>query len=374
MMDPTLVEVVDKTLLKEYIFLPEKVYASYPHWVPPLYTDEWNFHNPKHNEALATSEVFRLIARHGKDPVGRIMGIINEKHNAQHGEKTARFFNLDCVNDSNTSKSLLSAIETWARKKGMNRLIGPYGFSDKDPQGIQVDGFGNLPVIAAPSNPPFIQSLIESAGFTKKLDCVSYQLPVAEILSPAFERIHERAKRNSQVRLVEFTAKRQAKPFIQPVFKLVNETYAPLFGFVPMSNDEIRKFADQYISVLDPEFVKLVVDPTGTPVAFAIAMPDMSKGMQKAKGRLFPFGFIHILKAMKTATQLNLLLGAVHPSYRGKGLTILLAKALFLAAARRGMTTADSHLILESNHLMRGECEHAGGKLYKRFRVYQKEI
>lgn len=371
-MNIQIVEVNDSQKLREFIFLPSTIYKEYTRWVPPLYVDEWNFHDPKSNAALTYSQVVRFIAYNGVTAVGRIMGIINRKYNELRNEKTARFYQLDCINNQEVASILIRQIENWAKAEGMDKIIGPYGFSDKDPQGLQVEGFDHLPVIATPTNPPYLQVLVESLDYQKEVDCVSYRIPVYHQLPALFERIYRRVKENSKLRLIEFKTKRQLKPYILPVFRLVNETYSPLFGFVPMSDEEMKKFAAQYLPVLDPAFVKVIVNGHGEVIAFGVAMPDMSLGIQKAKGKLFPIGFIHILLAMRNSRQLNLLLGAVKPEYRGKGITVLLAKALFESATNRKMETIDSHLILETNSLMRAECEHAGGEIYKRFRVYKK--
>jgi hypothetical protein len=366
-------KIVDsKSLLKEFIFLPEKIYKGDSRWVPPMYMDEWNFHDPKQNKALEYSDVIRLVVYQDNNAVGRIMGIINHKYNQEHIEKTARFFALDCIHDQLVAHALLSKIEQWSKEKGMSRLMGPYGFSDKDPQGLQVEGLELLPVIATPTNPAYLQKLLENEGYTKELDCVSYQMPIPEKLSPVYQRIFERIRANDSIRLLEFTSKRQLKPYIIPVFRLVNETYSPLFGFVPMTEEEMKKFAGQYLPVLDPELVKVVVNTSNELIAFVVSMPDMSSGIQKAKGRLFPFGFIHVLRAMRKTKQLNLLLGAVKSGYRGKGITILMGKYLFDSANKRGLTFMDSHLILENNYVMRAECERLGGVIRKRYRVYQK--
>lgn len=373
-MELTVERVTDKSKLREYIHLPQKLYASDSRWVPPLYADEWNFHDQSKNAALAYADVIRLILYDGRRPVGRIMGIINRKYNDQHQEKTARFFNLDCIDDPLAAATLIREIEVWAREMGMNKLIGPYGFSDKDPQGMQIEGFDHLPVIATPTNPPYLKHLVEELGFTKEIDCVSYRLPMHEVLPPLIEKIYNRIISQGLVRLMEFKTKRQLKPYIVPVFRLVNETYKHLFGFVPMSEEEIYRFAAQYLPVLDPTFVKIVVDGNNQPIAFVVAMPDMSRGIQKAKGKLFPVGFVHILLAMKKATQLDLLLGCVSTRHRGRGITTLLAKSLYATARKRGIKYFDSHLILENNQLMRAECENVNGEVYKRYRIYQKLI
>lgn len=371
-MSLTLKIVDSKTRLKDFIFLPEKIYKNDTRWVPPMYADEWSFHDPNQNKALEYSDVIRLVAYRNSNPIGRIMGIINKKYNLEHNESTARFFALDCINDQHVAHLLIEKIEQWSREKGMTRLIGPYGFSDKDPQGLQIEGLELLPVIATPTNPGYLERLVENEGYTKELDCVSYQMPIPEKLSPVYQKIFERIRANGNIRLLEFTSKRQLKPYIIPVFRLVNETYSPLFGFVPMTEEEMKKFAGQYLPVLEPELVKVVVNASNELIAFVVSMPDMSKGIQKAKGRLFPFGFIHILQSMRKTKQLNLLLGAIKSEYRGKGINVLMGKSLIDSANKRGLTIMDSHLILEKNLIMRAECEKLGGVVRKRYRVYQK--
>jgi GNAT superfamily N-acetyltransferase len=369
------IKVVDgNSLLKQYIFLPEKIYKGDARWVPPLYADEWAFHNPNENKALTYCDTIRVLAFADNKPVGRIMGIIHHPYNQQHNEKTVRFFNLDCINNQSVAEALIRYIETWGKNKGMNNIIGPFGFSDKDPQGLQVDGLEHLPVLATPTNPAYLQELVERVGFTKKVDCVSYCMPIEQAIPPVYEKIFDRIQRNKTLKLIEFTSKKKLKPYIIPVFRLVNEAYAHIFGFVPMTEEEMKKFAAQYLPVLDPSFVKVVVDQHDTLIAFVVAMPDMSVGMQRSKGKLFPFGFIHILLSMQKATQLNLLLGAVKPGHQGKGITVLLGKSILESARKRNMKLMDSHLILENNQLMRSECERVGGTVYKRFRVYHKMI
>jgi hypothetical protein len=367
------IRVVDtKKLLKDYIFLPEIIYKQDSRWVPPMYMDEWAFHDPNQNKALDYCDTIRAIAYRNNNPVGRIMGIIHHPYNKHHSEKTVRFFNFDCINDQKIAHTLIQYIEVWGKEKGMNKIIGPFGFSDKDPQGIQIEGLEFLPIIATPTNPLYLQPLVENEGFQKEVDCVSYQMPIHPTLPPIYEKVYGRISKNQSLKLLEFTSKRQLGPYIIPVLRLVNEAYASIFGFVPMTEEEMKKFAAQYLPVLDPVFVKAVVNPENEVIAFVVAMPDMSKGIQKARGKLFPFGFIHILRAMRKTNQLNLLLGAVKPGFRGVGLNVLLGKSLMESAVKRGLTLMDSHLILENNTLMRSECERIEGKVYKRFRVYQK--
>jgi len=360
--------------LTSFIELPSKLYADDARWVPPLYTDEFAFHHPQKNPAFAYAIVERWIAYKNEEPAGRIMGIIHREYNRLQQEQTARFFQMDCINDVQVASLLIQTVEEWAMANGMNQLIGPFGFSDKDPQGFQVEGLEQLPVIATPAHPAYMPALIKTLGYEKYLDCVSYRIPIPETLPSLYERVLSRVSQNKQFHLLEFKSRKELKPYVLPVFQLINETYGSLFGFIPMSDNEIDKMVKQYLPILNPAFVKAMVDDTGTLLSFVIAMPDLSKGLQKAKGKLFPFGLFYILSAMRKSKQLNLLLGAVKEGYRGKGLDVYMAMALIKTATAKGMTHMDSHLILETNRTMRAECEKLNGELYKRFRVFVKQL
>ena len=359
-----------KALLKEYIYLCRNLYQNEARWVPPFYEDEWAFHDPEKNKILQHCETMRMLLYKDGKAVGRIMGIIHHPYNQMHQEKTARFFNFDCINDQEIAHTLINSIEVWAMNKGMNKLIGPFGFSDKDPQGLQIEGLEYLPVLATPTNPGYIPDLVFGEGYSKEVDCVSYQMPIPKEVPPLYNRIYDRIVKNQTLNLIEFKSKRQLKPYIIPVLRLVNETYAPLFGFAPMSEKEMKKFADQYLPVLDTEYVKVVVNKTNEVIAFVVAMPDMSAGIQKAKGKLFPFGFIYVLNSMRKSKQLNLMLGAVKNGHHGKGISAMMGKAMIESAIKNGLEIMDSHLILEHNLSMRGECEKLNGKVCKRYRIF----
>ncbi len=363
-----------KALLKEYIFLCESIYRNEMRWVPPFYEDEWAFHDPKKNKILQHCETIRKLLYIDGKAVGRIMGIIHHPYNESHHEKTARFFNFDCINNQEVAHILISAIEKWAMEKGMKKLIGPFGFSDKDPQGLQIEGFEYLPVLATPANPSYLPDLVKMEGYSKEVDCVSYQMPIPKEVPKLYQNIHHRIIINKTLKLLEFKSKRQLKAYIVPVLRLVNETYTPLFGFVPMSEEEMKKLALQYLPVLDPEFVKVVLNTNGEVIAFVVAMPDMSAGIQKAKGKLFPVGFIYVINSMKKSKQLNLMLGAIKIGYRGIGISAFMGKAIIESANKHGLEIMDSHLILEHNRSMRGECEKLDGKVCKRYRIFSKSL
>lgn len=367
-------EVKSPAQLRQYIYLPADLYRSYENWVPPLYAEERKFHDSRRNPALLEADVVRVLAYAQGRPVGRVMGIVNHKDGAKGEERTARFFQLDCVNDGAVAHALLRFVEEWAARQGMKKVIGPFGFSDKDPQGLQIEGFEHLPVIAAPCNPPYLPPLVEAAGYGKQIDCLSYRIILPEVVPPLLERIYRRVLKHPKLKLLEFSTKRELKSYIVPAFQLVNETFTEIFGFTPMSDAEMRKLTAQYLPVVDPEFVKMVKDEKDQLAGFILAIPDISLGIKKAKGKLFPFGFLHILAASRKSQQLDMLLGAIRPDLRGVGIDVLMGRAVIQSALQRGMKTMDSHLILETNRMMCAEYEKWGGAIYKRFRIYKKSL
>lgn len=367
-------EVKDTRNLRRYIHLPERLPGQRNNYVPPLWADEHAFHDPRRNDALNDCGTVRFLAWRGKQCTGRIMGIVHHNHNRIHGERTARFYQLDTVDDPAVSAALIGVVEHWARSLGMQRIIGPFGLSDKDPQGAQVEGFEHTPVLATPANPAFLPEHIEALGYGKVSDALAYKTAIPSEMPALYRRIADRLLHNGDYRVLPIASRKALRPWVVPVLRLVNESYKDLLGFVPMDEAAMKKLAAQYMPVLDPGLVKVVVDRKAQAVAFVVGMPDMGEGLRKARGRLFPFGFIHVLCAMKRSRQLNLLLGAVRPDLQGHGLTCLLANALLGEARRRGYTHFDSHLVLETNRLMRAELERLGGTVWKRYRVYGKDL
>jgi GNAT superfamily N-acetyltransferase len=361
--------------LKTFIYLPEKIHANQENWVHPIYMEEWNYFNPQKNKAFTYCDTTLLLAFRNGKTVGRIMGIINSRYNEQRKEKTARFAYLETWEDRDVVHALLSQVEEWARKKGMTRIIGPYGFSDQDPEGFLIEGFGNRATIATYYNFEWMPSFVEKEGYTKDVDYFVYRLDVPKEFPEFYKKIYERIKRRGKFEIVEFRKRKELKPWIIPVLSLMNECYtgSNIYGYAPLDEKEMNDLAKKYLPILDPRFVKVVT--TGDEVvAFVVGIPDMTEGIQRARGHLFPFGFLKILRAAKRTKQLDLLLGAVKEKYRGMGLDVLMGVRMILSAQEGGLEVMDTHHELESNVKVRAEMEKMGGKLYKRYRVYQKKL
>lgn len=374
-MDVTIKEVKSRKDLKKFIYLPEKIHADHETWVHPIYMDEWAYFDGKKNKAFSYSDTILLLAYKGEVVAGRIMGIINRRYNDYKMEKTARFGYMEAWKEEEVIRALLEAVEDWAKEKGMTKIIGPYGFTDQDPEGFLIEGFEHRATIATYHNFDWIPAMVEKMGYTKDVDYYVYKLDVPKEFPEFYKKILERVKRKGNFELVELRKKRRIKPWIIPVLDLMNECYigSNIYGYTPLDKQEMIDLAKRYLPVLDPRFVKIVTRE-GETVAFIVGIPDMTEGIKKARGRLLPFGFLKILRAAKKTKQLDLLLGAVKDCYRGRGLDVLMGVGMIMSAQEAGFERMDTHHELESNVKVRAEMQKMGGKLYKKFRVYQKEL
>lgn len=366
-------EVVTRKDLRDFIYLPEKVHKDEPDWLPPVYMDEWKFFNKKKNKSFGYTDALLLLAYRDNKPAGRIMGLINERHNSITGENHGRFSFAECYNDREVFHALISGIEDWARQKGMEKLVGPLGFSDKDPQGFQVEGYEYPQFITSPTNSPYMVSLIDGEGFSKKTDLVNYLGKIPGEFPLVYERVLKGVRATNAYKIIEFRNKRSLRPYIIPVLELMNETFSEIYAFVPLKDKEKIDLASQYMLILDPRFVK-VVKKDDELIGFAIGIPDLSAGIRACRGRLLPFGIFRVLRASKRSRKLIMMLGGIKKEFRGRGIDVLMGAKILQDAINSKMETIDSHLVLEDNLRMRGEYERIGCKVIKKFRIYQKDL
>jgi hypothetical protein len=255
----------------------------------------------------------------------------------------------------------------------MTRLVGPLGFSDKDPQGFQIEGFEYPQFMTAPTNSPYMPELIAAEGYEKKVDLVNYLAKMPEVFPLVYDKVLSRVTTSSEYRLVEFNSKKELKPYIISVLELMNSTFEEIYGFVPLNDKEKKEFAARYLPILDPKFIKLVETNKGL-IGFAIGMPDVSPGIKAANGKILPFGIFKILRESKRSKKLLMMLGGVKKEYRGKGIEVIMGVKILQSAIKQKMELVDSHLVLEDNVKMRSEYERIGGQVVKKFRIYQKEL
>ncbi|MDD5765076.1 MAG: hypothetical protein PHW79_02315 [Candidatus Marinimicrobia bacterium] len=359
--------------LTAFIKLPWKIHRGHNKWVPPILRDEFRFFNIKANPAFSENDTVLVLAWQNNRPVGRIAGIIHNRHNDSSGEKTARFSYLECEENIEIAKALLDFIEKWAKDRGMTKIIGPKGFSNQDPQGFLIEGFGNEPSTEAFSNFGYIVRFLSEMNYVKEVDYVVYKILTPETPPELYRKVSERILKQTDFQVLEFTHKKDLWPFIVPVFRLMNETYRHLPGYVILSEQDMLNLSKRFLPIIDPLFVKLVTFREQV-IAFIIGIPNMNTGLRKANGHLFPFGLFYILHSRKTSRQLDLMLGAIKPEFRGKGIDALMGAAMVRSAHVAGFEYLDTNHELESNIQVRSEMERVGGMLYKRYRIFQKSL
>ena len=366
-------QVATRRDLGTFIHLPAKIHRNHPRWVPPLYAEEWRYFRPRTNQGFAFSVTRLALALREGAAVGRIMGIVNRRYNEARGETNARFAFLECGDDEDAALSLLEHIEGWAKAEGMSRIIGPMGFSDQDPQGFLIEGFEYEPTIGTTCNFENINVILERAGYAKDMDYVVYRVDLTQGVPGFYLKIAERAMRRNVCRLVEARRRADLKPYIGPVLGLMNDCFRELYGYHQLDRKEMKDLAKRFLPILDPRFVKIALSG-GRVVGFNIAMPNLAEGFRKARGRLYPFGIFHLLRAGRRSRQLDSLVGGIRKDFRDRGVDAVLGSATMAAAAAAGFRFVDTHHELEYNSKVRGEMEKLGGTVYKRLRIYGKDL
>jgi len=368
-------EVKTRRDLKAFIYLPERIHAGHKNWVHPIFMDDRKYFDKAKNKAFGYCDTTLLLACRDGRPVGRIMGIINHRFNEHRNERTARFGYFEVYEDKEAFAALLRAVEDWARAKGMTKIVGPYGFSDQDPEGFLIEGFEHHATIATYYNFEWMPKFLEEDGYAKDIDWFVYKIAVPKEPPEFYKKIFERLMKRGTYELLEFKSRKEIKPWIRPVLSLMNECYMAgnIYGFAPLEEKEMDDLAKRYLPLLDPRFVK-VVKKGDEVLAFVIAMPDMSEGIRKARGRLLPFGIFYILRAARKTKQLDLLLGAIKEPYRGQGLDVLMGTKIIIGAYEAGIEMMDTHHEMEANVKVRAEMERIGGVIYKKYRAFYKML
>lgn len=376
-MSITIQEISGTRGLKKFAKFPIDLYKGNEYYVPSLVLDEVGTLDAKNNPAFDFCEsVYYMAYKEGK-PVGRIAGIINRKVNEKTGEKAARFGFVDFIDDREVSEALFDAVENWAKSKGMDQIHGPLGFTDMDPEGLLIEGFDQLSTMSAIYNHPYYRQHIEDRGYEKAVDWVEYKIKVPEGVPEKHQRISDIVQRKYNLRIVKFKNASEVYKgnYGQKIFDLINHAYADLYGYSNLSQRQIDYYVKMYIPLLRLENVTVIVDEHDELIAVGIALPSLSKALQKSRGRLFPFGFIHLLKALKGKNDVvDLLLVAVRPDYQSKGVNALLFSDLIPVFIRNGYKFAESNPELEENEKVQSQWQYFEREQHKRRRAYTKKI
>lgn len=374
-MSISLKEVTSDKDLKRFVDFQYKLYKNDKYWVPPLKKEELFSLRRDKNPAFDFCETKYWLAFKNDELVGRIAGIINHKFNDKFNKKIMRFGWIDFIDDEEVCSSLLSTVENWAKEKGMHEVHGPLGFTDMDGEGTLIEGFDEVSTLGAIYNYPYYPILIERNGYTKDIDWIEYQVkmtsdPVPEKIS----RISDIALKRNKLRVLRVNKPKELLPYAREMFYLINSSYKDLYGFVELSDKQIDMYVKQYFGFIKPEYLPIVLNEKNEMVAFGITMPSLSKAFQKAEGKLFPFGFIHILKAMKNNPGLDLYLTAVRPDMQDKGVNAILMNEINKLIIKNNIRIVETNRELEDNSKVQAQWRFFEHRQHKRRRCYKKEI
>lgn len=374
----TIKKVTTKKELKRFIRFNYELYKSNHYSVPDLYDDMLNTFNKKKNAAFEFCEAEYFLAYKDGKLVGRVAAIINNRANQTWNKREVRFGWIDFTDDAEVADALINTVEQWGKERGMTHITGPLGFTDMDAEGMLVEGFDQLGTMATIYNYPYYPQHMERMGFAKDADWVEYKIFIPDAIPDKHKRISDLIQRKYNLKVKKYTSGKEiARDYVQAIFELVNEAYTPLYGYSALTQKQIDQYVKMYLPILDLRMVTLITDADDQLIAVGISMPSLSEALQKSHGRLLPFGWFYLLKALffkRRAKMLDLLLVAVKPEYQNKGVNALLFSDLIPVYQQLGFEYAESNPELELNGKVQAQWEYFRTEQHKRRRAFIKEI
>ena len=373
-MSTKILKVENKKQMRQFVDFPLDLYKNCENYVPALRGDEFDTFNPKKNDAYEYCEADCYLAEKDGKTVGRVAAIINHNANEKWGKKVVRFGWIDFIEDKEVLRALIDAVEDFGRKRGCTEITGPLGFTDMDREGLLVEGYENLSSFTCIYNYPYYDPMLAELGFSKDVDWTQRTVE----LSDEFPKMYDLAPRieeRSGIRVLKGMSMNQlAKRYGMEIFHLYNKSFAPLYGFAPLTDKQIKAYLATYVPILDPDFVAVAVNKEDKPVGFCFCVPTLSTAIKKSGGRLFPLGLFRILKALKKPSALEALLIGVLPEYQGSGAWVLLFKYLHQNCIKRNVHKMIMNPQLEENVKVQTLFTQYNPQFYTRRRSYVKAI
>ena len=370
-------KVQTKKELKEFIHFANDLYKGDEYYAPSLISDDYNTFDPKKNGAFDFCQAQMFLAYKEGKVAGRVMAIINNRANETWKVKQVRYGWIDFINDEEVAKALLDAVAAWGKERGMTDIAGPLGFTDFDPEGMLVEGFERVATIIGIYNYPYYPQILEKLGYTKETDWVEYRITIPDELPERYYKYADIVIAKNKLNVRKVTRRMVNKEnYGRKFFKLINETYYKLYGFSLLSDKQIDAYTKLYLGLLDTRMVSFIENENGELVAAGVTMPDLTAALQKCGGKLFPFGWFHLLKAIfwKPCDTLDMLLVGVREDYRGKGLNAVLVTDLYPRLKAMGFKYAETTAELETNDSIQAMWKYFEREQHKRRRVYAKKI
>lgn len=367
-------EITTKKGMKEFVKFPFKLYKNNPYWVPPIIADELESFNPEKNPVFKHASANYFLAYKNGEVVGRIAAITNQKEIEEQHVKKMRFGWFDVIDDIEVSKALLNKVNEVGKSKNLEFIEGPVGFSNLDKVGVLIKGFDHIGTMITWYNHPYYKEHLEQLGFKKAKEYLEHLTYFDKINITNHARLSGLIAKRYNLKLVTFKKSKEVLPYVDKMFALFNLSYSQLASFVPISKEQQQYFKDKYINLIDPEFINFVIDKDGELAAFAITLPSFAEALQKANGKLFPFGIFHLLKAKRSSKNAILYLIGVHPKYQNKGVTAMIMSRYYDVYEKRGITKLIRTPELEENSAANKIWRNFEPENHKRRRTYKIDI
>ncbi|MCU7612891.1 GTP cyclohydrolase [Chryseobacterium sp. GMJ5] len=366
----SILEVKTSNELKQFVKFPMELYKNNPYYVPSFIKDEIKVWDPKENPALHYSQAKQFLAKKEGKIVGRIAVIINRKEEKELGIKKVRFGWIDFIDDREVSEALIQTAINYAKEHQINLIEGPMGFTNLDKAGMLTFGFEKIATMIGIYNHEYYPQHLESLGLVKEKEWVEFEMNFPKILPPKVEKFSKLIAEKYNLRVLNFKSKEEILPYIKPMFKLLDETYKHLSTYTPISEEQIKTYRDKFFPLIAKNYVICVVDEHNELVSFAVTMPSYSKALQKAKGKLWPFGWWHFLQAEKKNDRANFYLIGIHPEYQRRGVTAIIFKEIFVRFNSMGIDFAETNPELEENKSVQVLWQDYNPVNHKRRRTY----
>ena len=374
MSDIKVKQVLNSSDLELFIKFPMELYKGNPYYVPPLINEEKSIWVKEENPALQYSEAAQFLAYKGENIVGRIAVMINHKEEKELGIRKVRFGWLDFIDDIEVSKSLINTAIEYAKSKGISKIEGPMGFTNLDKAGMLTKGFDKLATMIGIYNFDYYPKHMEQLGLVKEKEWVEFEINFPDTLPDKVEKFSNLIAEKYELELVKFKSKKDILPLVEPMFKLLDDTYKHLSTYTPITQEQIKHYKEKYFKFIDKDYIVCIKDRYGSLVSFAITMPSYSKALQKAKGKLFPFGWWHLLNAVKKNDRANFYLIGIHPQYQKRGVTAIIFKEIYETFKKKGVKFLETNPELEENASIQALWQDYHPTNHKRRRTYSLEI
>jgi ribosomal protein S18 acetylase RimI-like enzyme len=369
----TITEIHTLDLLKQFVNFPYQLYENCPYWVPSIRSNVLNTLHWKKNPAFAYCKAKYWLAYKDGKIAGRIAGILNPRFEERFQRRYARFGWFDFIDDPEVSAALLRTAEDWARSEKQEAIHGPLGFTNLDPEAMLVEGFNETATLAASYHYPYYKEHLEHAGYSKDTDYVEFEIKVPEGKVEKISKLAEIVAKRNNLHFLNAKNKKELLRFAPQIFEVMEEAYLH-YGVTPLTREQVDAYIDQYLGIIPPKFVPVVLDEQERMVAFGIAMPSLSKAMQQNKGKLFPFGFIPVLRALRKNDKADLYLIAIRPTYQGMGVNSMLMANMLDVFHEMGIRSVESNPELEDNHKVQSQWKHFEARQHKRRRIFIKKF